>query len=183
MSPTRPKDLRRAVSWALWSPRRLLLVIAGGVLLIVLLGSRVNAGPASHDHRGFRGGSQSAQEGRATSLSDRPGAAVAAPPSKLPVGAEQTAVQFVSEWARPGVAEAQWFAALQPLAAPTYDGALENEEPWSVPAHRVTGSPAGRGDAHGASVTVPTDAGPEVVTLVHQGSTWLVTDVEPAPTG
>jgi hypothetical protein len=99
------------------------------------------------------------------------------------VEAEQTAVQFVEDWARPGLAEAQWFAALQPLAAPTYEGTLEDEEPWSVPAHRVTGSPEGHGDADGASVTVPTDAGPELVVVVHQGSSWLVTDIEPAPTG
>jgi hypothetical protein len=99
------------------------------------------------------------------------------------VEAEQTAVQFVEEWARPGLSEAQWFAALQQLAAPTYEATLENEEPWRVPAHRVTGSPTGHGDADGASVTVPTDAGPELVMLTHQESTWLVTDVEPAPTG
>jgi hypothetical protein len=107
----------------------------------------------------------------------------AALPSNLPVEAAQTAVQFVEEWARPGLAEAEWFAGLQPLATPTYDGVLEDQQPWSVPAHRITGSPTGHGDAHGANVTVPTDAGPELVMLVRQGPTWLVTDVEPAPSG
>jgi hypothetical protein len=172
---------RGVVRWALWSPRRLLLVLVGSLVLVAAIGSYAG-GASSMPAR--RGGERSASMVRAAALaSSRAPRSRATSSSFLPNGAGAAAVAFVRAWARPGLPESQWFAALRPLATPAYANVVQDEEPWIVTSHRVTGPPSGRGDGEGASVTVPTDAGPELVMLVHQGSTWLVTDVEPAPSG
>lgn len=170
---------RGAVRWVLWSPRRLLVVLLAGLLLVVAVGS--HAGQGSSNQANGRGGRGAATVRSAPPAPPHRHRANATTAAHLPAGAEAAAVAFVRSWAQPGLAEPQWLAALQPLATPTYANVLEDEEPWSVPAHRVTGSPSGRGDPGGATVTVPTDAGTVVVTVVQVGGSWLVANVQSSP--
>jgi hypothetical protein len=173
--------LRGVVRWALWSPRRLLLVLAASLVLVVVIGSYVGRGSSSHE-RSIGGRSAPPVHSVALAKSLHPRRAKAeASDSSLPAGAGAAAVAFVRAWARPGLAEVQWFAALQPLVTSTYANVLQDEEPWSVQAHRVTGPPAGSGDSQGATVTVPTDAGTVVVTAVRSGTSWLVANVGLSP--
>lgn len=169
---------RGVARWVLWSPRRLLLVIVASLVLVVAIGSHARQGAANHTRPG-RSATTLVRSAAASSRLDRTRPTNASQP--LPTGAAAAAVAFVDGWARPGLAEPQWLAALQPLATASYANLLADEEPWSVMAHRVTGPPSGHGDLGGATVTVPTDAGPVLVTVVHVRTSWLVANVQSSP--
>lgn len=176
-------NYRRALTWCLWSPRRLVLVVGVALVLLVAIGSHVGGGSSASHPQSRGGGGPTTTAGRPPTRSAlasptlRPKATTAAPAS-LSSGARAAAVAFVDLWARPGVAEAQWYAALQPLATKSYAAQLADKQPWSVPADRVTGSPSGSAHGTSATVTVPTNSGPVTVLLEEQGASWLVSDVE-----
>lgn len=166
---------RGVARWVLWSPRRLLLVLLVSLVLVVAIGLHARQGSSTHARA-------HATPVRLAAASPRTQTTKPANASRsLPAGAAAAAVAFVGAWARPGVAEPQWLAALQPLATASYANVLLDEEPWSVAAHRVTGPPSGHGDLGGATVTVPTDAGPVLVTVVRVGASWLVANVQSSP--
>jgi hypothetical protein len=169
---------RGVARWVLWSPRRLLLVLLISLVLVVAIGFHARQGSSTQASHA-RPHTTSVRLAAASPRMHRTSSAKA--PQSLPAGAEAAALAFVERWARPGLAEPQWLAALQPLATATYSNALEDEEPWSVTSHRVTGPPSGDGDVRGATVTVPTDAGPVLVTVVHVGASWLVANVQSSP--
>ena len=168
---------RGIARWVLWSPRRLFLVLLTSLVLVIAMGSHARPGASHPPGRGRNGATPVRSAAAASPRTHSP-----QPTSqRLPVGAARAAVVFVGGWAQPGLAEPQWLAALRPLATPTYVNVLEDEEPWSVTAHRVTGPASGHGDHRGASVTVPTDAGPVLVTVVHVGASWLVANLQSSP--
>lgn len=95
--------------------------------------------------------------------------------------ADRAAVAFVRAWARPDLPQAAWLAGLEPLVTKGLAERLATDEPWAVPAHRVMGPPQSQVVGRRAVVSVPTDAGETLVSLVEQGRQWAVEDVEAGP--
>lgn len=92
--------------------------------------------------------------------------------------ADRAAVAFVRAWARPDLPQAAWLDGLEPLVTEGLADRLATDEPWAVPAHRVTANPRGHLRAGGAVVVVPTDAGPLAVTVVRRDNALLVNKIE-----
>lgn len=91
---------------------------------------------------------------------------------------------FVRAWAGPSADPEQWYVAVKAYVAPVALRGFADVDPSLVPASEVTG-PATVVAATGsqAEVDVPTDAGPQRVTLVRSGQDdpWAVTSIVPAP--
>ncbi|RSM75194.1 hypothetical protein DMB66_00035 [Actinoplanes sp. ATCC 53533] len=99
-------------------------------------------------------------------------------PTPAPAAATDAALRFVHAWARPGLAQPTWYAALRDLVTPAYAQLLAATDPANVPAHLVTGAPAARSSTSTVLVTdVPTDAGTVRVTLTRVDGRWLVATV------
>ena len=94
-------------------------------------------------------------------------------------GAQTAAVRFVTAWASPDASAQAWLTSLRPLCTAAFQLTLETSDPGRVPASRVTGTARVGASSDGALVTVPTDAGAVVVSVVREGKVWKVADIAP----
>lgn len=121
-----------------------------------------------------------------------PPAATSAPAVPLPVWTDPPAAPVPAEavaaaetWMRafvvvPGQTRAQWLARLEPLTTDEYLGVLSTEADEAAAPRDVTGRGSAAGGAPGsAEVDVPTDRGAVRVSLVQDGTRWLVTEAGP----
>jgi hypothetical protein len=155
-------DLR---SWLFQSPRRLILVIGGPLLVAVILGSAWSAnrnGPSTD-----------------TASSGRPTAQV---PDAQPF--VTAAVDFVWVWGHldPGESERDWHRAVNERATTELATALDLTDPKALPNARPLGTPTVKAlTSTSTLVLVPLDSGSSVLVTVvaDDDNTWLVQDIQP----
>jgi hypothetical protein len=88
---------------------------------------------------------------------------------------------FTAAWTDHG---AGWLARADRYATPQLAAQLAGIRPAMLPATRVTGAAQVTGQAPGTvHLSVPTDAGPVLVTVRLAGSSWLADSVMLARTG
>ena len=89
------------------------------------------------------------------------------------------ATAFIREWLRRDLPRAEWHAGLTPLVTDTLKDSLAGVDPKSVPADRATTDARllVRTERH-AVVRCEVDAGSLTLTLVLEGSSWLVDGVD-----
>jgi hypothetical protein len=184
------------VRWVCRSPQRLLTIVAvlavgligGGSMLVrsASAGADVGSGAGSGSSRSSTVLTASAAAGT-TSGSASASASASGPVSvQAPVVQPfvQAALTFTQSWAslRPGETAAQWHAALEPLVTRELSAGLALTDPSSLPG----GTPAGTATVRfvaqeSALVEVPLSVGRSVlVTVVTDGASWRVSDVQPA---
>lgn len=184
---------RRVMMWCLWSPRRLLAIVATGLVVILVVRS-VTGGPSTGTSTVGAGPAPllalpvpaAAPGGTVPLVPPAAGGPVPAvgvtPPvlaSTVPASMLRAAERFVAVWAS-HVDRQTWAARVDPLVGPTLRVELAGLDPATVPAHRVTGAASGQGDLTGGTVSVPTDIGPVATIMVPDGvGGWLATTVEP----
>ena len=184
--------------WPLWSWRNLVVTTLGVLVLLAAVGRVTSAtpstggtptGPAVAPAAVVTATSEPSASGLAI-LSSTPRTTVpsgamitsqSAAPGATAVGdgAPAAAVRFVTAWARPDATSQVWLASLRPLTTAGFQLTLKTSDPGRVPASRVTGSPRARASSSGQLVSVPTDAGAVVVSVVRDGEAWKVADVAP----
>jgi hypothetical protein len=155
-------DLR---SWLFQSPRRLVLVIGGSILVVVLIASAWSAGRHSS---------------WATSTTQEQ--ATAQIPDAQPF--VTAAVEFVRVWGHldPGQSEQDWHRAVDELATPELAAALDLTDPASLPDALPSGTPTVKAlTSTSALVLLPLDSGSSVLVTVitDDGDTWLVHNIQP----
>jgi hypothetical protein len=154
------------VTWCFHSPRRLLLVAAGLIAVVIGAGAVVRlALPAGGD---------------AASV-ERPAASVSVAGS---VAAVEAAVAFTRAWAsKPAsVTPAQWRQGLQPLVTPELGRLLAETDPAALPGGAPAGRPAVRfASVQSALIEVPLSTRQSVLVTVvlAAGGRWLASDVQP----
>lgn len=189
--------LAPVVRWPLYSPARLLTVLAV-VAAVVLVLPRV-AGPGEGPPAASPAASATASPGSSpgdqrdspdgpspSTTTPAPGGSSSPPGPDLPAAATTAATTFLTSWARPAVPQRSWYAALAPLATPDLAQGLAVTDPRNVPATRVTGPL--EPEEVSPNLTAPTsvvfvaatDAGAVAVTVTLTGSAWLVAHVAPA---
>ncbi|MBT0767296.1 hypothetical protein KIH74_00055 [Kineosporia sp. J2-2] len=157
------------MTWLFDSPRRLLVVSLGAIILIFVLGSSLLGNDTG-----------SAVTGDDTS-------STAATAAVVPESSEYvtTAVDFVREWAelRSGETQEEWRARLTPLATADYAKALETTDTATLPGAQPEGEPVVRFLAQeSAMIAVPLANGDSVLVTVVTGegtSAPKVSDVQP----
>ncbi|MFV2104417.1 hypothetical protein [Micromonospora sp. LOL_024] len=96
--------------------------------------------------------------------------------------AVDAATRFVWAWARPHLPAERWLADLRPLAVAAYADLLATVDPAHVPARHVAGPARVATAIDGrVDVDVPTDVGPLRVSVLREGSRWLVATIAPPP--
>lgn len=167
--------LAQWLQWPLYNPKRLLGTLGGLVILVLLVSAVTDSTAGHHTHRA----STAARPTTTSTLSPSP----STPSTGSITAASATARAFVAAWAsHPSAAQRNaWIAAVTAYATPQFADELASIDPSTVPASKVTGTPrrTDTGSAQQTSFGVPTDQGLVSVTLVAQGSGWLVSDVEP----
>ncbi len=187
--------LAPVIRWPLRSPARLATVV-GAVFLVLVLSARLGSGdtPMSPDPSqspSTSGSStlvQSSPSSSAVPSSTVVGTPVASPTAAavaLPPAASAAATSFLTAWARPNVAQADWFAALKPLSTPDLGAGLARTDPRNVPVLTVTGDFEAREVSPNlaaptrAVLVADTTTGLIAVTVVLQGKAWLVQQIAP----
>jgi hypothetical protein len=154
------------VSWVFHSPRRLLLVVGGVLVLVIGLGAAARVL--------LPGGSSDAAPSSPAASASVAGSAEAV----------DAAVSFTRAWAsKPGTMTAQqWHEGLQRLVTPDLGRLLESTDPADLPGGTPSGPPTVRFvSGTSALVEVPLSTGQRVlVTVVQVSGHWLVQDVQPA---
>lgn len=163
-------DLIRPVwTWALWSCRHLALTVCV-LCVIVAAATRAAQAPANHHLTGTHHAISAGHHRPAPALT---GPALAA--------ATRAGRDFAAAWVsqRPG-----WAARLRRYATPGLAAQATSGDHDYLPATAVTGPPAVVGETAGSvTVSVPTNAGPAVITVVHSGAGWLAAAVHLARVG
>ena len=158
------------VTWLCRSPRRLVTVLGGTLLVVVVVGSTVLRGGGAHPAGSAAGARPAA-----------PATSVAAVPDATPF--VTAAVRFVAQWghAAAGESAAHWQARVDPLATPDLAAALRQTDLASLPGGGPSGRPSVRYVAQSsAMIAVPLTTGETVlVTVVNSAGSWRVSDVEP----
>lgn len=158
-----PVDVR---SWALSSPRKLVLLVGGPILVALLVASFWSA----RNHGDTVSGS----------LTKSPSVSAQVPDAQPFVTA---AVNFVRVWGRlaPGQSDEDWHAAVRALATPELGKTLDLTETGGLPGASPSGKPQVRFvTTTSALVAVPLDNGHSVLaTVVVSGDDWLVDDIQP----
>jgi len=158
------------IAWVCRTPRRLVIVSAT-LLIVVLAGGSalVNSG----------GDGDAPGDGSRAPTATPTVAAVL--PNAAP--AVSTAVNFVQQWCRlkPGETTAQWQNRLVPLTTPVLMRALRTIDPANLPGVPPKGDPVVRSVSQSSSlIAVPlADGSSVVVTVVTDGATPLVSDIQP----
>jgi hypothetical protein len=152
-------------SWLFQSPRRLIVVIGGPILVAVLIASALSAN---------RNGTSSAPDVRAQASAQIPDAQPFV----------TTAVEFVQVWGHleKGQSESDWHRAVNALVTPELATALDLTDPSALPDAEPSGTPRVKAlTSDSALILVPLDSGSSVlVTVIADGNgTWLVQDVQP----
>jgi hypothetical protein len=108
-------------------------------------------------------------------------AEVAATPTAYPDDAvvRSAATTFAEAWLRRSLSEQAWHAGLARLSTKALSDSLDGVDPAGVPATRRTGEPTVvlRSELF-AQVAIRTDAGTLTLTLLKQGSDWLVDAID-----
>jgi hypothetical protein len=108
-------------------------------------------------------------------------AEVVATPTAYPDDAvvRSAATTFTQAWLRSSLSEQAWHAGLAKLSTKALSDSLDGVDPKGVPATRRTGEPTIvlRSELF-AQATIPTDAGTLKLTLLKQGSDWLVDAID-----
>jgi len=163
-------DLIRPVwTWALWSWRRLALTVCV-LCVIVAAATRAAQAPASHHLTGTHH-AISVGHSRPAPVITRPALAAATRAGR----------DFAAAWVsqRPG-----WAARLRRYATPGLAAQVTARGHGYLPATAVTGPAAVvRETAGSVTVSVPTNAGPAVITVVHSDAAWLAAAVYLARVG
>jgi hypothetical protein len=163
-------DLMRPVwTWPLWSWRRLILTAC---VLCVLVTAVIRAAqaPASHHPASAHHASSTGGLRRASALSQ----------SAL-TAATRDGQDFATAWVsrRPG-----WDTRLRRYATPTLAAQVTAGGHGYLPATGVTGrATLIRKTAGSVTVSVPTNAGPAVITVILAGGKWLADSVHLARVG
>jgi len=108
-------------------------------------------------------------------------AEAAATPTAYPDDAvvRRAATTFTEAWLRRSLSEQAWHAGLAKLSTKALSESLVGVDPKGVPATRRTGEPTIvlRSDLF-AQAAIPTDAGTLKLTLLKQGSDWVVDAID-----
>lgn len=203
--------MRRALTWALWSPRNAAVAAAALVCALALLGvtfARAGGSPAATrpavDSTSSATGTPS-NPIHTPSRTATPDAATRGPASPTPapstvqrtgenddvaddparVRAESRAAtdRFVRAWlAGHGAPQDEWIATLKPLAAPLFLTYLQLTPTAAIPATTLTGvDTPDANDAYATTNARLKDGTRLKVELTHTAGRWLVANMEPAP--
>ena len=175
--------LRPALEWLLWSRKRVFLLSATVLAVLIVAGQAIamtarhngGAGPPTPPPR------PPAASAPAARPAPQGQPASARPARPAPAAAVSAGEDFTAAWA--GHA-AGWPAAADRYATPRLAAQLARTSPVMLPATRVTGPARVTGQAPGTvHLSVPTDAGPALVTVRFAGGRWLADSVMLARTG
>jgi hypothetical protein len=157
-------DLIRPVwTWVLWSWRRLAITAC---VICVLLGAATRAvrAPVGQPHQNTH---QAAPPRRPDPVSALSGAALAA--------AVRTGREFATAWVSP---QRGWARQVRQYANRGLTAQVTAGDHAYLPATAITGPPTVIGEtAASVVISVPTNAGPAVVTVVRSGTGWLAAAV------
>jgi hypothetical protein len=186
--------LRPVLRFLFWNRRR--PAAAAAVLIIVIAVIARGASGSAHGHTPGSGHPRPAATAPAAASRPVPSppAGTAAPAAALPSAPPQPAAtgppppaalaaarQFMSAWVSSGPG---WASRLRPFATTQLDAQLSGTSPRWSPATAVTGPAEVTSQAPGTvSLTVPTNAGPALVTVRLVGGRWLAAAVMLARTG
>lgn len=182
--------------WPLWSWRNLAVSTLAVLVLFAVVGRLTSAtastngaatdpAPASAPVSTSRASVRPVPDTSSRTGTAKPSVGATTSPSTADVSvagkddAQTAAVRFVTAWATPDASAQTWLTMLRPLCTARFQVALETSDPGRVPASRVTGPARVRASSSGALVTVPTDTGAVVVTVVREGEVWKVADIAP----
>ncbi|MEU3356111.1 hypothetical protein [Streptomyces sp. NPDC037389] len=164
-------QLRDALRWPLYSPKRLLAVVAAVIALLVLANS------CQDEHHSNTAATTVAPEGTRPSKAAPSAAASARPDS---TAALKTAHTFVEAWASHNPDPGAWLKQLEPYTTDRLLTMLRSTDPSRVPATRV--GDAKLTDTGGGPITsaaVSTDRGPVTIGMLWAGDRWLVGEIKP----
>lgn len=188
--------LAPVVRWPLRSAGRLVAVVVA-LVLVLFVSARLSGGdggdavasPAvtASTSTAAETPTASPTPTSSTSQSPTPRPSVSPTPTApaVPAVAVKTASTFLTAWARPTVPQAQWYAAVKPLATPDLAQGLAVTDPRNVPASKVKGALEPREVSPNltaptrAVLVADTDGGQMAVTVVLVGKAWLVQSIAP----
>lgn len=186
------RPVLRFLFWNRWRPAAAAAVL---IVLIAIIARAASGGAHGHSPAGGHPRPVAAATARASSPPPTPAAPSATPPAAalpsatpqptvtgLPPAAALTAArQFMAAWVSRGPG---WAARLRPYATALLAAQLSGISPAGNPATAVTGSARVTSQAPGTvSLTVPTTAGPALLTVRQAGGRWLAAAVMLARTG
>ena len=166
------------VNWAFRSPVRLGSTIV--VCLVAAIGLSIGYSALADDGRSSAGNATHAPatNGGNTFGTDSPGGPNAAQKFLA------TAVAFAQAWAQvpAGSSDQQWHAKVRALATSDFARALDTTDPGGLPGGSPTSGAALTFISETSALArVPLSSGTQImVTIVHSGQNWLVSDVQPA---
>jgi hypothetical protein len=167
--------LRPVVAWVMWTRRRFALTLFVLAVVAFVLFRAARFETAGHH-------SPLPRPAAAAPAAARPAGTAAVPVSATSLArAVAAAERFTAAWVsrRPG-----WAGNVRRYATSALAGAVTQGDHAFVPATAVTGAAAAIAVSAGSvTVSVPTDAGPALVTMVPAGPGWLASAVRMARTG
>jgi len=187
--------LRPVLRFLFWNRWRPVVAAAALIIVIAVIARAASGGAHGHSPGGSHPRPAATATAPASSPAPSPPAATASPAAAaLPSAPPQPAVtgppppaalaaarQFMAAWVSSGPG---WASRLRPYATAQLDAQLSDTNPKWSPATAVTGPAAVTSQAPGTvSLTVPTDAGPALVTVRLTGGRWLAAAVMLARTG
>lgn len=168
------RPLLRVLFWNRWRP---IAAAAMCIVVIAVIARAVSGG--SHGHPGGGHPRPAATAARASTHATTPGpaAVTGGPPPAAAVTAGQ---RFMTAWVTQGPG---WAARIRPYVTARLAAQLGTSNAGN-PATAVTGTPAVTSQSAGTvSFSVPTNAGPVLVTVQDTGGRWLADSVQLARTG
>jgi hypothetical protein len=183
------KLLRPLLNRLFWTRRRVGLIIVGLFALLVIGGQLASAGARSAQHAAARpthtvqpaAAPTTAQPAAPRPSSSPPSVPSSPPPSPAPPAALRAGQSFATAWVsrRP-----HWAARLRPYVTAQLAAQLAGQQPKFNPATRVTGQATVTGAAPSTvDLSIPTDAGPALVTVHQRHGRWRAESVMLARTG
>lgn len=178
--------------WPLWSWRN--LAITAVALLLVLftmgrvIGPTKSTPPVAHGPAATATSTPSTTQDPKSPFSGAPTATDTTAPTApstpvLHLSVTRLATEFTQAWSASTRSQREWTHGIQAFVTPALAAGLAQTDPARVPATKVTGEARLiTASATLASVTVPTDGGPIVVTMTRgdlETSPWQVSDVAP----
>jgi hypothetical protein len=178
---------RPLLRWLFWNRRRPLLVLAALVVGLAIVGRVSGCGTASTTPAPSSSSAAATVAAAAPAPSpspDQPAAAAPSPPASAgpaPAAALQAARAFLQAWVSRAAGRA---AAIGATATPQLAAQVTGPAAALAPATAIDGPLTVAGQAAGTvSLSVPTNAGPALLTVRLDGSRWLAAQVSLARTG
>jgi 2-oxoglutarate decarboxylase len=176
--------LRPRWQWLLWNRRRFCAAVAIAVVFLALAARLAGGSQAAAPSPAARREPAAARTIPAASATGTQAPATTSPaaaPPAAPAAAAAAAAHFAAAWVSHGQARA---ARLRATASVALAAQLIGQNPARDLATRVTGSAAGTQlSPVSASLTVPTNAGPALITVRLIRGRWVATSVLLAATG